>query len=95
MTSEKYSYKKYSKNNVIMISNNNPIYLILWILYTYVQGKLHKFCNPMPLFHASGLSIGALGPLIVKSTVYLPSAHFDPKATVDVLTKEKLANAFI
>jgi len=49
----------------------------------------------MPLFHASGLSIGALGPMVTKSTVFLPSAHFDPKATVDVLTKEKLANAFI
>ncbi|XP_050052910.1 medium-chain acyl-CoA ligase ACSF2, mitochondrial-like isoform X2 [Aphis gossypii] len=58
------------------------------------EGKLHKFCNPMPLFHASGLSIGVLGPLITKSTVYLPSAHFDPKATVDVLTKEKCTFMF-
>jgi len=49
----------------------------------------------MPLFHASGLSIGALGPMITKSTVVLPSAHFEPKAAVDVLTKEKLENAFI
>lgn len=49
----------------------------------------------MPLFHASGLSIGALGPMITKSTVVLPSAHFEPKTTVDVFTEEKLVNAFI
>jgi acyl-CoA synthetase (AMP-forming)/AMP-acid ligase II len=49
----------------------------------------------MPLFHASGLSIGALGPMITKSTVFLPSGHFDPKVTVDVFMKEKLVNVFI
>jgi len=43
----------------------------------------------MPLFHAFALSIAVISPLVTKSTVYLPSAHFDPKATVDVLTKEK------
>lgn len=49
----------------------------------------------MPLFHVAGLSIGVLGPMITKSTVVLPSAHFEPKTAVDVLTKEKLENAFI
>jgi len=49
----------------------------------------------MPLFHASGLSIGILGPMINKITTVLPSAHFDPKAVVDVLTKEKLKIWFI
>ncbi|XP_015374859.1 PREDICTED: acyl-CoA synthetase family member 2, mitochondrial-like [Diuraphis noxia] len=58
------------------------------------KGKINKFCNPMPLFHASGLSIGALGPMITKSTIVLPSAHFDPKATVDVLTEEKCTILF-
>lgn len=43
----------------------------------------------MPLFHTFGLSAGVIGPILTKSTVYLPSGHFEPKTTVEVLTKEK------
>ncbi|XP_025420128.1 acyl-CoA synthetase family member 2, mitochondrial [Sipha flava] len=53
------------------------------------EENVHKFCCTMPLFHTFGLSAGIIAPIITKSTVYLPTAHFEPKTTVDVLTKEK------
>lgn len=47
----------------------------------------------MPMFHGFGLSAGVLAPIITNSTVILPSAHFDPKATVDVIIEEKYVPA--
>ncbi|KAL4143270.1 hypothetical protein QTP88_005621 [Uroleucon formosanum] len=75
----------------------NNAYFIMKRLRIYDDvnnGKLHKFCCPMPLFHAFALSIAVVAPLVTKSTVYLPSAHFDSKATVDILTKEKCTFIF-
>ncbi|XP_025193594.1 acyl-CoA synthetase family member 2, mitochondrial-like [Melanaphis sacchari] len=58
------------------------------------EGKLHKFCCSMPLFHAAGLCVCTLGALVTKSTVFLPSGHFDRKASVDVIIKEKCTVLF-
>lgn len=43
----------------------------------------------MPMFHIFGLVTGILGSTLTKSTIVLPSAHFDPKATVNAIIKEK------
>ncbi|KAL4143266.1 hypothetical protein QTP88_005619 [Uroleucon formosanum] len=81
-------------NHFGLMNNAYCIMKRLGIYDNISKGKLNKFCNPMPLFHASGLSIGVLGPMITKSTVVLPSAHFEPKTAVDVLTKEKCTILF-
>ncbi|XP_060838688.1 medium-chain acyl-CoA ligase ACSF2, mitochondrial-like [Rhopalosiphum padi] len=81
-------------NHFALMNNAYSIMKRLGIIDDISEGKLHKFCCPMPLFHASGLSIGALGPMVTKSTIFLPSGHFDPKETVDVLTKEKCTVLF-
>ncbi|VVC42217.1 AMP-dependent synthetase/ligase,AMP-binding enzyme, C-terminal domain [Cinara cedri] len=73
-------------NHFSMINN---MYFTMKRLGIYEYDVLHKFCCPMPLFHIFGLSAAILGSMLTKSTVYLPSAHFEPKATVDVITKEK------
>ncbi|CAI6367180.1 unnamed protein product [Macrosiphum euphorbiae] len=81
-------------NHFGLMNNAYSIMKRLGIYDSISKGKLHKFCNPMPLFHVAGLSIGVLGPMITKSTVVLPSAHFEPKTAVDVLTKEKCTILF-
>ncbi|XP_026809191.1 acyl-CoA synthetase family member 2, mitochondrial-like isoform X1 [Rhopalosiphum maidis] len=81
-------------NHFALINNAYFIMKRLEIYDDTKEGKLHKFCCPMPLFHAFALSIAVVAPMVTKSTVYLPSAHFDPKATVEVLTKEKCTFIF-
>lgn len=53
------------------------------------QGIPHKYCCTMPLFHVFALAGGLIAPILTGSTVLLPSAHFDPKATVNVITEDK------
>jgi len=50
---------------------------------------VHIYCCSMPLFHAFGLSAGILQTALCKSTLVLPTAHFEPKITVDAFSKEK------
>ncbi|XP_027850755.2 medium-chain acyl-CoA ligase ACSF2, mitochondrial-like [Aphis gossypii] len=81
-------------NHFGLINNAYFIMKRLGIYDDNNKGKLHKFCCPMPLFHAFALSIAVVAPMVTKSTVYLPSAHFDSKATVDVITKDKCTLIF-
>ncbi|XP_060865725.1 medium-chain acyl-CoA ligase ACSF2, mitochondrial-like [Metopolophium dirhodum] len=81
-------------NHFGLMNNAYSIMKRLGIYDGISKGILHKFCNPMPLFHASGLSIGALGPMITKTTVVLPSAHFEPKAAANAITEEKCTILF-
>ncbi|KAL5241656.1 hypothetical protein ACI65C_009066 [Semiaphis heraclei] len=81
-------------NHFGLINNAYFIMKRLGIHDDIKKGEVHKFCCPMPLFHAFALSLAVVAPMVTKSTVYLPSEHFDPKATVDILTKEKCTFIF-
>ncbi|VVC42218.1 AMP-binding, conserved site,AMP-binding enzyme, C-terminal domain,AMP-dependent synthetase/ligase [Cinara cedri] len=67
----------------------NNIYFIVKRLELFDSDVLHTICCPTPLFHIFGISAGMLASILTKSTIYLPSAHYDPKTTADVITKEK------
>ncbi|XP_050548330.1 medium-chain acyl-CoA ligase ACSF2, mitochondrial-like isoform X2 [Daktulosphaira vitifoliae] len=68
---------------------NNAYFIMKRLGILNDKDIVHKFCCPMPYFHIFALSAGILGALLTESTVYLPSAHFEPKATVDVLLNDK------
>ncbi|VVC42214.1 Hypothetical protein CINCED_3A019046 [Cinara cedri] len=78
-------------NHFGMVNNINFIMKRLGI---HENGNLNTFCCMPPLFHTFGLSIGILGTLITKSTLYFPSAHFEPKAAVDVIIQDKCTFIF-
>lgn len=51
--------------------------------------KPHRICVPNPFFHAFGLVAGLMASLHHGTTVVLPSAAYDVKATLRAITTEK------
>ena len=64
---------------------NNAYFCAQTLAYTHSD----RVCVPVPLYHCFGTVIGTLACTTVGATVVLPSAVFDPRATLDAVERER------
>jgi len=48
-----------------------------------------RICAPVPLYHCFGSVIGSMVSVVYGATLILPSAQFDPLATLEAVHREK------
>lgn len=51
--------------------------------------KAHRICVPNPLFHAFGIVVGIMAALQHGTTLVLPAAGYDVKATLQAIERER------
>lgn len=54
-----------------------------------LDSQIHRICLQNPLFHVFGVVVGMMAALEYGSTLVLPSAGFDVKASLRAIEKEK------
>src|SRR5262249_19470590 len=53
-----------------------------------------RICAPVPLYHCFGSVIGSLVSVVYGATLILPSAQFDPLATLQAIHNEKATTIY-
>jgi fatty-acyl-CoA synthase len=64
---------------------NNAAAMASWLRYS----ETDRCCWPFPLYHCAGCVLGVLSTMVAGATLLLPSAQFDPLATLQTIQEER------
>lgn len=64
---------------------NNAASMANWLNYS----EADRCCWPFPLYHCAGCVLGVLSTMTSGSTLVLPSAQFDPLASLEAIQQER------
>lgn len=64
---------------------NNAEAMANWMDYS----EADRCCWPIPLYHCAGCVLGVLSTMIFGATLILPSALFDPRASLEAIQQER------
>jgi fatty-acyl-CoA synthase len=64
---------------------NNAAAMAAWLGYS----ETDRCCWPFPLYHCAGCVLGVLSTMVSGATLVMPSAQFDPLATLQAIQDER------